>query len=89
MQGCVVVFEDISERQGPRGGARGARPEKLSWIGRIQEALADDRFVLYAQPIVDLRSGDLVQSELLLRLREPTGRSSRRERSCRSPRTTG
>ena len=50
-----------------------AEARKLSWIGRIQEALAEDRFVLYAQPIVDVRSGEVVQSELLLRLCEPDG----------------
>ena len=72
VQGCVVVFEDISERRAHEEELeREAR--KLSWIGRIQEALANDRFVLYAQPIVDVRSGEVVQSELLLRLREPDG----------------
>ena len=30
--------------------------------------------MLYAQPIVDLRSGETVQHELLLRMREPDGR---------------
>ena len=34
----------------------------------------EDRFVLYAQPIVDLRTSEVVQHELLLRLREPDGK---------------
>ena len=72
VQGCVVVFEDISRRRAHDENLE-REAEKLSWIGRIQEALAEDRFVLYAQPIVDVRSGDLVQRELLLRLREPSG----------------
>ena len=72
VQGCVVVFEDISERKAHEAKLV-EEARTLSWIGRIQEALANDRFVLYAQPIVDLRSGETVQSELLLRLREPDG----------------
>jgi PAS domain S-box-containing protein len=72
VQGCVVVFEDISRRRAHEENLE-REAEKLSWIGRIQEALAEDRFVLYAQPIVDVHSGDVVQSELLLRLREADG----------------
>lgn len=73
VEGCVVVFNDISERKAHEESLQ-READKLSWIGRIQDALDQDRFVLYAQPIVDLRSGDVVQSELLLRLREPDGR---------------
>jgi PAS domain S-box-containing protein len=72
VHGCVVVFEDISERKATEESLR-REAEKLSWIGRVQDALAEDRFVLYAQPIVDLRTGDVVQRELLLRIREPNG----------------
>jgi len=70
--GCVVVFEDITERKA-RQASLETDAETLSWIARIQEALAQDRFVLYAQPIVDLSSGDVIQRELLLRMREPNG----------------
>ena len=42
-------------------------------MGRVREALDDDRLLLYAQPIVDAASGDVVQHELLLRMRGPTG----------------
>ena len=38
--------------------------------------------MLYAQPIVDLRSGEVVQHELLLRMREADGDISARARSC-------
>jgi EAL domain-containing protein (putative c-di-GMP-specific phosphodiesterase class I) len=47
--------------------------ETLSLITRVREALAEDRFVLYAQPIIDVCSGEVVQRELLLRIREPSG----------------
>jgi EAL domain-containing protein (putative c-di-GMP-specific phosphodiesterase class I) len=35
---------------------------------RVPQALAEKRFVLHAQPIVDLRTGEVVQRELLLRM---------------------
>jgi EAL domain-containing protein (putative c-di-GMP-specific phosphodiesterase class I) len=38
------------------------------WIEPIRRALADDRLVLHAQPIFDLRSGSVVQEELLVRM---------------------
>ncbi|MBA2348517.1 MAG: EAL domain-containing protein [Solirubrobacterales bacterium] len=72
VHGCVVLFEDNSERRTVEDGLR-RDVLKLSWITRIQDALTEDRFVLYAQPIVDLQSGTIVQHELLLRMREPDG----------------
>jgi len=41
---------------------------RVSWLERIRGALADDRFVLHAQPIRDLRSGEIGHHELLLRM---------------------
>ena len=73
VHGVVVVFEEISERR-EQAEALKREAEKLSWIERIQEALVQDRFVLYAQPIVDLRTSEVVQHELLLRLRERDGK---------------
>jgi diguanylate cyclase (GGDEF)-like protein/PAS domain S-box-containing protein len=73
LQGCVVLFQDISQRrEREQEGRRNA--EKLAVIARVEDALANDRFVLHAQPIVDLRSGETVQHELLLRMMEPDGR---------------
>jgi PAS domain S-box-containing protein len=43
------------------------------WLGRIRDALDEDRLVLYAQPIVDLMTGQTVQHELLLRMRSDDG----------------
>jgi len=52
----------------------GSRMEaRLSWTDTIRDALAEDRFVLQAQPIVDLATGEMGQYELLLRLRNPLG----------------
>jgi diguanylate cyclase (GGDEF)-like protein/PAS domain S-box-containing protein len=41
---------------------------RMSWLERIRSAIDDDRFVLHAQPIRDLRSGEISQYELLLRM---------------------
>ncbi|MDX6521632.1 MAG: hypothetical protein QOF08_2237, partial [Gaiellales bacterium] len=43
------------------------------WLSRIRDALDEDRLVLFAQPIVDLSSGETVQRELLIRMRERDG----------------
>jgi diguanylate cyclase (GGDEF)-like protein len=40
----------------------------LGWVQRIRDALAQERFVLYAQPIVDLRTGRAAHRELLVRM---------------------
>jgi PAS domain S-box-containing protein len=43
------------------------------WLGRIRDAIDDDRLVLYGQPIIDLLTGETVQHELLLRMRAEDG----------------
>ena len=49
-----------------------ARPDpiraRVSWLERIRGALADDRLVLHAQPIRNLRTGEIGHHELLLRM---------------------
>src|SRR3984957_2679655 len=44
-----------------------------AWSVRIREALDQGRFVLHAQPIVELASGDVAQEELLLRMVDHAG----------------
>lgn len=51
---------------------RGAVHDVL-WLGRLRRMSADERFTLYAQPIIDLDSGVTVQHELLLRMVGETG----------------
>jgi len=51
------------------GGAGGT----LSWVERIRAALAEDRLLLYRQPIVDLRSGLVAYHELLIRMLSEDG----------------
>ncbi len=55
--------EDRTERLGFR----------VAWIKNIRRALDRDQLVLYAQPILDLRSNAVAQHELLLRMEGPGG----------------
>jgi PAS domain S-box-containing protein len=67
IDGSVVVFGDISERKAAADGMM-ADLEKLSWVQRLQDAMLEDRLVLYAQPIIDLQTSKVVQHELLIRM---------------------
>ncbi len=57
--GCEVIASD--------------RHEALLWTQRIRSALAEDGFVLYAQPIRELASGAVTRYEILLRMIGPAG----------------
>ena len=46
---------------------------RMHWLERIRDALEDDRFVLHAQPILDLRTGEIAQHELLVRMLDDHG----------------
>ena len=70
--GSAVVFADITQQKQEERRLR-REIHGLSWAGRVREALAHDRFVLHAQPIIDLCTGATVQHELLIRMREPDG----------------
>lgn len=70
--GWVVVFRDISERK-RREQIVHERSEHAEWMARINDGLENDRFVLHAQPIVDLATRQIVQHELLIRLRDTDG----------------
>ena len=69
IEGVVVVFRDTTDEHADQERAH-RELDALSWIGRIREALDEDRLVLYSQPIVPLRGGHPSQ-ELLIRM---TGR---------------
>ncbi len=59
----------VAYRRVNRGSAHG----RVSWPDVIRDGLDEERFVLQAQPIMDLATGDTGQFELLLRLRDPLG----------------
>ncbi len=63
---AVAVFDETDAR-------RDEMAAKLSWDRRLREALRDNRFVLHAQPILDLKLGKITRVELLLRLVEEDG----------------
>ncbi len=66
IDGAVVLFRDITDETSERLRLQ-REMEGLAWIGRIREALDEDRFVLYAQPIVPMRGGQ-PSEELLIRM---------------------
>jgi diguanylate cyclase (GGDEF)-like protein len=47
--------------------------ETLACLDRVERALVERRFLLHAQPIVDIATGITVQHELLLRMRDADG----------------
>ncbi|QNN51757.1 EAL domain-containing protein [Nocardioides mesophilus] len=70
--GSVVVFMDATHLRAEQERMQ----EELSavvWIQRVETALAEDRLLLYAQPIVALSSMSVTQHELLLRVVEKDG----------------
>ncbi len=67
VRGVVVAFRDTTEEQTERIRAQ-RELEALIWVGRIRDALDDDRLVLYSQPIVPLSPRAERSEELLVRM---------------------
>lgn len=72
VQAFFAQIVDITERK-DREVRFEQNVNEAVWLGRIRDAIDDDRLVLYRQPIVDLRTGETVQHELLLRMRGEDG----------------
>ncbi len=70
VEGCAVVMADITERKREEERIACDR-QKLLWLRRVREALADESFELYSQPIVSCATGEAVQRELLVRMHHP------------------
>jgi PAS domain S-box-containing protein len=66
LQGVVVVFRDITEEKKEQTAAQ-RELDALAWLGRVRDAIDEDRLVLYSQPIVPLADGRPGE-ELLLRM---------------------
>jgi PAS domain S-box-containing protein len=64
--GAVVVFRDVSAEVDKEEQVK-RELDRLAWVGRIRDALDEDRLTLYSQPIVPLGGGEPSQ-ELLLRM---------------------
>jgi PAS domain S-box-containing protein len=71
VDGVVVVFRDTTAETAERLRAQ-RELNALSWLGRIRDALDEDRMVLYSQPIIPLTGGP-ASEELLVRLITPAG----------------
>jgi PAS domain S-box-containing protein len=67
VRGQVMVFRDTTEEQTERTRAR-RELSALVWVGRIRDALDDDRLVLYSQPIFPLSERASGGEELLVRM---------------------
>ncbi|MEA2449536.1 MAG: hypothetical protein QOG63_1468 [Thermoleophilaceae bacterium] len=69
--GSVVVLRDATDEQAGRTRVK-RELDALSWVGRIRDALDEERLVLYSQPIVPLAGGAPSQ-EILLRMLDRDG----------------
>jgi PAS domain S-box-containing protein len=72
LEHMIVHLLDIDERKRREHQLHRELARRES-IDRIRAALADDRFALLGQPIVELASGAVVAHELLLRMRGRAG----------------
>jgi PAS domain S-box-containing protein len=71
IRGAVMVFRDTTEETEEHLRRR-RELDSLTWVGRVRDALDEDRFVLYSQPIVPLNGGEGGE-ELLLRMLDQKG----------------
>jgi PAS domain S-box-containing protein len=70
--GISAIGRDITERR-RRERELLRDVEDYSWATRIRSALDEDRFVLFAQPVVDLHTGEATRAEVLIRMRGERG----------------
>jgi len=69
-----IALCEAKEEGGGRAVDSATGPNrKLTWADRIREALDEERIVVYAQPIFDLRSHCVAREELLVRMLDENG----------------
>ena len=68
----VIVFNDSTASKLAHAQLL-LEEEQLAQVRELSDALAEERFELFAQPIVDLATGATLSHELLLRMRERDG----------------
>jgi PAS domain S-box-containing protein len=71
-RGWAVIFSDITERK-ERERRLLRQLDEIQISEDVLAALAEDRMVLYAQPIVDIATEKVVQHELLIRMIDREG----------------
>ena len=75
----LIVAADMALHEAKeRGGDRflvsaGRARDRLAWVGNVRAAIDDDRLLLHGQPIYDLATGELLASELLVRMTDRDG----------------
>lgn len=69
----IALCEAKAEGGGRAIDATSGPNQKLAWGERIQEAIAQQRIVVYAQPIFDLRNQCIAREELLVRMLDDHG----------------
>ena len=75
----VLSAADVALYEAKEGGRdqvrvhRGGASQALTWVERIRTALAEERLVLYAQPILSLQTNRVARRELLVRMLDDDG----------------
>jgi diguanylate cyclase (GGDEF)-like protein len=64
----IALCEAKEEGGGRAVDSTSGPNRKLTWADRIREAIDQERLVVYAQPIFDLRSHSVAREELLVRM---------------------
>ncbi len=65
--GVVAIAHDVTERRAREERERRDTEGRL-WRGRVEDALANDKFVFWGQPVVAMETGLIHHHELLLRM---------------------
>jgi diguanylate cyclase (GGDEF)-like protein/PAS domain S-box-containing protein len=75
----LLIAADTALYEAKNGGRdrlavfTGENRETLQWVSRVRSAIENEELVLYAQPIVDLRTGGVFAEELLVRMLNEKG----------------
>jgi EAL domain-containing protein (putative c-di-GMP-specific phosphodiesterase class I) len=73
----LMIAADIALCEARADGGRvvqyAGRAQPASWCDRVRQAIAEERIVVYAQPIFDLREQTVAREELLVRMIDEDG----------------
>jgi PAS domain S-box-containing protein len=72
VDGAVVILRDTTAEWN-EAERRERELNAMVWVGRTKDALDDGRLVLFAQPIIHLKTGRVMSHELLIRMRNTAG----------------